>query len=332
MNDSLHMRALMVDSANAPLRLASIQRPVPGAGQVLVRVAASGVNPLDGKIRSGQATHARQSLPAVLGMDLAGTIEASGEDVSDWLPGDEVYAMATGIGGVQGSLAEYAVVDARLLARKPVNLSMREAAGLPLVLITAWEGLVDRARVRAGQKVLIHGGAGGVAHVAVQIAGAFGAKVFATGSTGQQEIIEGLGATFIDYRKTSVEAYVTEHTDGEGFDNVYDTVGGETLDASFKAARVYLGHVVSCLGWGQHSLAPLSFRGATYSGVFTLLPLLTGKGREHHGRILQEAARLIEAGSVVPILDPHRFNLESAEAAHELLLSGAAQGRLVIDI
>ena len=332
MNDSLHMRALMVDSANAPLRLASIQRPVPGAGQVLVRVAASGVNPLDGKIRSGQATHARQSLPAVLGMDLAGTIEASGEDVSDWLPGDEVYAMATGIGGVQGSLAEYAVVDARLLARKPVNLSMREAAGLPLVLITAWEGLVDRARVRAGQKVLIHGGAGGVGHVAVQIARAFGAKVFATGSMGQQEIIEGLGATFIDYRKTSVEAYVAEHTDGEGFDIVYDTVGGETLDASFKAARVYLGHVVSCLGWGQHSLAPLSFRGATYSGVFTLLPLLTGKGREHHGRILQEAARLIEAGSVVPILDPHRFNLESAEAAHELLLSGAAQGRLVIDI
>lgn len=332
MNDSMHMRALIVDSANAPLRLASIQRPVPGAGQVLVRIAASGVNPLDGKIRSGQAAHARQPLPAVLGMDLAGTIEASGGDVSDWLPGDEVYAMATGIGGAQGSLAEYAVVDARLLARKPANLSMREAAGLPLVLITAWEGLVDRARVRAGQKVLIHGGAGGVGHVAVQIARAFGAKVFATGSTGQQEIIEGLGATFIDYRKTSVEAYVAEHTDGEGFDIVYDTVGGETLDASFKAARVYLGHVVSCLGWGQHSLAPLSFRGATYSGVFTLLPLLTGKGREHHGRILQEAARLIEAGSVVPILDPHRFNLESAEAAHELLLSGAAQGRLVIDI
>lgn len=332
MNDSMQMRALIVDSANAPLRLASIQRPVPGAGQVLVRIAASGVNPLDGKIRSGQAAHARQPLPAVLGMDLAGTVEASGEGVSDWLPGDEVYAMATGIGGVQGSLAEYAVVDARLLARKPANLSMREAAGLPLVLITAWEGLVDRARVRAGQKVLIHGGAGGVGHVAVQIARVFGAEVFATGSAGQQEIIEGLGATFIDYRKTSVEAYVAEHTGGEGFDIVYDTVGGETLDASFTAARVYHGHVVSCLGWGQHSLAPLSFRGATYSGVFTLLPLLTGNGREHHGRILQEAARLIEAGSVVPILDPHRFNLESAEVAHELLLSGAAQGRLVIDI
>jgi NADPH:quinone reductase-like Zn-dependent oxidoreductase len=240
--------------------------------------------------------------------------------------------MATGIGGAQGSLAQFAVVDARLLAHKPGNLSMRETAGLPLVLITAWEGLVDRARVRAGQKVLIHGGAGGVGHVAVQIARAFGAEVFATGSAGQQAIIESFGATFIDYRKSSVEDYVAEHTGGEGFDIVYDTVGGETLDASFKAARVYEGHVVSCLGWGQHSLAPLSFRAATYSGVFTLLPLLTGKGGEHHGQILRDAAKLIEAGKLKPLLDPRQFTLQTAEAAHELLAGGAAQGRLVIEI
>ncbi|MGB6210810.1 MULTISPECIES: zinc-dependent alcohol dehydrogenase family protein [Pseudomonas] len=332
MTDSLQMRALIVDVANGPLRLVSIPRPVPGPGQVLVRIKASGVNPLDGKIRSGQAAHARQPLPAVLGMDLAGTIEALGEGVSGWLPGDEVYAMATGIGGAQGSLAQFAVVDARLLAHKPDNLSMRETAGLPLVLITAWEGLVDRARVRAGQKVLIHGGAGGVGHVAVQIARAFGAEVFATGSAGQQAIIESFGATFIDYRKSSVEDYVAEHTGGEGFDIVYDTVGGETLDASFKAARVYEGHVVSCLGWGQHSLAPLSFRAATYSGVFTLLPLLTGKGGEHHGQILRDAAKLIEAGKLKPLLDPRQFTLQTAEAAHELLAGGAAQGRLVIEI
>lgn len=332
MTDSMQMRALIVDSANAPLRLVSIPKPIPGAGQVLVRVAASGVNPLDGKIRSGQAAHARQPLPAVLGMDLAGTVEALGDGVNGWAPGDEVYAMATGIGGVQGSLAEHAVVDARLLARKPSNLNMREAAGLPLVLITAWEGLVDRARVHAGQKVLIHGGAGGVGHVAVQIARALGAEVFATGSARHRGIIEALGATFIDYRESSVEAYVAEHTAGKGFDIVYDTVGGETLDNSFKAARVYQGHVLSCLGWGQHSLAPLSFRGATYSGVFTLLPLLTGEGREHHGEILRQAADLIEAGKLKPILDPHRFNFQNAAAAHELLQSGAAQGRLVVEI
>ncbi|AWY40389.1 quinone oxidoreductase [Pseudomonas putida] len=332
MTDSLQMRALIVESANAPFHLAAIDRPAPGAGQVLVRIAASGVNPLDIKIRAGQASHARQPLPAVLGMDLAGIVEAVGEGVCDWKPGDEVYAMATGIGGAQGSLADYAVVDARLLARKPSNLSMREAAGLPLVLITAWEGLVDRARVRAGQKVLIHGGAGGVGHVAVQIARSFGAEVFATGSARSQGVIESLGATFIDYRKSSVEDYVGEHTGGVGFDIVYDTVGGETLDASFRAARVYHGHVVSCLGWGQHSLAPLSFRGASYSGVFTLLPLLTGQGRERHGEILREAARLIEAGELKPIVDPRRFTLSTVEAAHELLKSGAAQGRLVIEI
>lgn len=332
MTDSLHMRALMVDTADGPLRLVSLERPVAGAGQVLVRIKASGVNPLDLKIRAGQAAHARQPLPAVLGLDLAGVIDSLGEGVQGWAPGDEVYALATGIGGVQGSLAEFAVVDAQLLARKPGNLSMREAAALPLVLITAWEGLVDRARVSAGQKVLIQGGAGGVGHVAVQIARAYGAEVFATGSSGQRGIIEGYGATFIDYRETSVEDYVGQYTAGEGFDIVYDTVGGETLDASFKAVRIYHGHVLSCLGWGQHALAPLSFRGATYSGVFTLLPLLTGKGGEHHAEILRQAALLIEAGEVKPLLHARRFTLESAGEAHELLSSKAAQGRLVVEI
>ncbi|MVV47168.1 quinone oxidoreductase [Pseudomonas sp. PB120] len=331
MTDSLEMRALIVDSANGPLRLTSMQRPEPAAGQVLVRIKASGLNPLDGKIRAGQAAHAKQPLPAVLGIDLAGVVDALGEGVSGWVPGDEVYAMATGIGGAQGSLAEYAVVDARLLAPKPRNLSLREAAGLPLVLITAWEGLVDRARVRAGQKVLIHGGAGGVGHVAVQLARALGAEVFAIGSARHQALIEGFGATFID-RNALVEDYVAEHTGGEGFDIVYDTVGGATLDASFKAARVYHGHVVSCLGWGQHSLAPLSFRGASYSGVFTLLPLLTGKGGDHHGQILRKAGQLIEAGKLKPLLDPRQFTLHTAEAALELLESGAAQGRMVVEI
>ncbi len=326
------MNALMVDAAGAPLREVSIDRPKPGVGEVLVRIKASGINPLDAKIRAGQAGHARQPLPSVLGMDLAGVVETLGEGVSGWQVGDEVYGMATGIGGIQGSLAEFAVVDARLLALKPQNLSMREAAALPLVLITAWEGLVDRARVGAGQSVLIQGGAGGVGHVAVQIAKALGAKVFATGSARHQALIEGFGATFIDYRRHTVAEYVEQHTGGEGFDIVYDTVGGETLDQSFQAARTYHGHVLSCLGWGQHSLAPLSFRGATYSGVFTLLPLLTGRGREHHGQILAQAARLIEAGQLTPLLDPRRFTLQTAEEAYTLLASGATQGRLVIEI
>ena len=223
-------------------------------------------------------------------------------------------------------------VDADLLARKPVNATLREAAALPLVFITAWEGLVDRAQVRPGQKVLVHGGAGGVGHVAVQLARALGAEVYATGSASQRAAIEGDGATFIDYRTESVADYVQQYTGGEGYDVVYDTVGGATLDASFAAARLYGGHVVSCLGWGTHALAPLSFRAATYSGVFTLLPLLSGKGRAQHGAILREAARLVDAGKVRVQLDAARYALADANAAHAALSGGAARGKLVIDV
>ena len=125
-------------------------------------------------------------------------------------------------------------------------------------------------------------------HLAVQIAQARGADVYATGSKDGLAIIEGYGATAIDYTSTTPAEYVEKFTAGEGFDVIFDTIGGATLDAAFASVRVYTGHVVSILGWGTHALAPLSFRGATYSGVFTLLPLITGRGREHHGEILQQ--------------------------------------------
>lgn len=326
------MQALIVDAVDAPFRSAEIERPVPAAGQVLVRIHASGINPLDTKIRAGRAEHARQPLPAVLGIDLAGVVEAVGAGVTRFAVGDAVYGMATGIGGAQGSLAQYAAVDARLLAPKPANLTMREAAALPLVTITAWEGLVDRAQLRAGQSVLVHGGAGGIGHVAVQLALARGARVFATGTAEQAGVIEAYGATPIDYQRESVADYVATHTGGAGFDVVFDTVGGATLDASFQAARVYGGHVLSALGWGTHALAPLSFRAASYSGVFTLLPLLTGQGRERHGEILAEAAALAEAGRLQPRLDERRFGLADIEAAHALVAQGHARGKVVVEI
>ncbi|HEX4246442.1 MAG TPA: zinc-binding dehydrogenase, partial [Pseudonocardia sp.] len=211
-------------------------------------------------------------------------------------------------------------------------LTAREAAALPLVAITAWEGLVDRAGVHAGQRVLIHGGAGGIGQVAVQIAVARGAEVFATGSARSLGAIRELGATPIDYTTTTVDEYVAEHTGGEGFDVIYDTVGGTTLDDSFSAARRYTGHVVSALGWGSHSLAPLSFRGATYSGVFTLLPMLTGLGREHHGEILREVTALADAGALRPRLDPRHFILETVDDAHATVAAGAASGKVVVDL
>ncbi|HDS0937293.1 TPA: zinc-dependent alcohol dehydrogenase family protein [Pseudomonas putida] len=326
------MLAAIAESAQTPLVVRHIARPVPGKGQILVRIHAAGVNPLDTKIAIGAGAHARQELPAVLGLDLAGTVVELGEAVDGFTPGQEVFGMAGGIGGAQGTLAEYIAVDARLIASKPHALGMREAAALPLVFITAWEGLVDYANVRSGQRVLIHGGAGGVGQVAVQLAKARGAEVYATGSAGNLDFIRALGATAIDYQTQRVEAYVEQFTAGEGFDIVYDTVGGSTLDASFKAVKPYTGHVLSCLGWGQHSLAPLSFKSATYSGVFTLAPLLTGKGREHHGSILREAAVLANAGQLAIRVDPQQFALDEVNDAFRQVAEGRGRGKTVIQL
>jgi NADPH:quinone reductase-like Zn-dependent oxidoreductase len=321
------MKALVVETASGPFRLVEIPVPVPGPGEVLVKIHASGVNPLDTKIWAGAAAHARHPLPAILGLDLAGTVEAVGEGVA-FRAGDEVYGMTGGVGGVQGSLAEYAAVDARLIAKKPANLSMREAAALPLVTITAWEGMVDRVRVMAGETALVIGGAGGVGHIALQLARARGAVTFATASSENADYLRSLNATPVD-RSVPVERYVRDLTNGIGFDVVYDCVGA--LDDAFQAVRRF-GRVTSSLGWGTHSLAPLSFRSASYAGVFTLLPLLTGDGREAHGRILAEAAKLVEAGQLTPRLNERRFSFEQAADAHALVRSGSAHGKVVIEV
>lgn len=326
-----HMQALVLDHAGADFRLAEMERPVAAEGEVLVRIVASGVNPLDTKIRAGTAAHARHPLPNILGIDLAGVVESVGPGVTGLRRGDEVYGMTGGVGGHQGSLAQFAAVDASLLAPKPVNLSMREAAALPLVFITAWEGLVDRAKVQRGQKVLVQGGSGGVGHVAIQIARSFGAEVYATSSKARMDIVERFGAKGIDYAAVSVDSYVETFTGGDGFDLVYDSVGGPVLDDSFKAVRRF-GHVVSALGWGSHSLAPLSFKSATYSGIFTLLPLLTGLGREHYGAILREATRLAERGQLVPALDPRTFSFDNVAEAYAAIESNEVQGKLVVDV
>jgi NADPH:quinone reductase len=324
------MKAAILETYGAPFRIADIPLPVPGPGEVLVRIHASGVNPLDTKIHAGAAEHARHPLPAILGIDLAGRVEAVGSAVTDFRPGDDVYSTAGGVGGLQGTLADYAAVDADLLALKPADLSMRQAAALPSVVVTAWEGLVDRMNVGAGETVLVQGGAGGVGHVAVQLARAFGADVFATGSAHSRAVIERLGATFID-RTEPASDYVPRLTGGRGFDRVYDTVGGAALDASFLAVRRF-GHVVSCLGWGTHALAPLSFKEATYSGVFILSPLLSGEGRRHHREILEQATRLIRSGQLAPVLDERRFTLDSLCEAYRTIRAGAARGKLVVDV
>jgi NADPH:quinone reductase len=325
------MEAYVVEEPGGNFRKTDLPRPALRPNHVLVRIKASGVNPLDTKIRDGKAAHAKQPLPAVLGLDMAGIIEEVSPDVTAFKRGDEVFGMVGGVGGLQGTLAEFIAADVDLLAPKPSKLSMRQAAALPLAVITAWESLVDRAKVCAGQTVLVHAGAGGVGHIAIQLARAYGARVFATVSAEKKQIVESIGATPIDYRSRSVDEYVAEMTGGKGFDIVFDTVGGATLDASFVAVKRYTGHVVSCLGWGNHSLAPLSFRGATYSGVFTLFPLIMGEGRAHHGKILAQAAALVEAGKLTPFLNEKRFSTADINAAYTIVEAGSL-GKVVVDI
>ncbi len=324
------MKAYVVESPGGPFDEKELAQPSPDANQVVVKIVASGVNPLDIKIRAGQAEHAKQPLPAILGLDMAGVVQSVGSDVTAFSPGDEVFGMVGGVGGLQGTLAEFAAVDVALLAKKPTHLSMREAAVMPLVTITAWEGLVDKAKVQPGQTVLIHAGAGGVGFAAVQIALAYGARVYATVSEDKRSLIEALGATAID-RYTPPEDYLKNCTGGEGFDVVYDTLGGAVLDASFAAVKRYNGHVVSCLGWGTHSLAPLSFRSASYSGVFTLFPLLSGTHRSHHGSILAAAGRLVEERRLRPLLADAHFSGSEIAAAHELVARGSS-GKVCVEL
>lgn len=332
MSTQYSMQALQISEANGSFKLIQQSIPQPGPGQVLVKVAASGINPLDLKIRAGLAAHAKQPFPAVLGIDMAGEVVATGSDIHHFVKGDKVYGMTGGVAGQQGSLAQYQLVDADLLAKAPSNISLRQAAAMPLVVITAWEGLIDRAKVAAGHKVLVQGGAGGVGHVAVQLAKAFGAEVYATASAKDADYIRSLGAVFIDYRHTTVAQYLAEHTNNTGFDIVYNTMGGTSLDLAFQSVKTYTGHVVSSLGWGTHSIAPLSLKAASYSGVFTLLPLLTGQHRAQHGAILRRASQLTEQGLLAVRLDPEEFDFGHIEQAYEKVATASNNGKVVVTV
>jgi NADPH2:quinone reductase len=312
-------------------RLADIDVPAIKPGHVLVRVAATSVNPIDIKIRKMKPAFA-PALPAILGMDVAGTALAVGEGVSGLKPGDEVFGCAGGLADMPGALAEYMLADARLLALKPANLTMAQAAALPLVTITAWDALFDRARIKAGQFVLVHAGTGGVGHVAVQLAKSCGARVATTVSSADKaNLARSLGADeIINYREEKPEEYVARLTGGRGFDVVFDTVGGANLDASFLAAGQG-GTVVSTNTRSTHDLSSLHAKALTLSVVFMLLPLITGQGRERHGEIMAQAAALAQGGELGPHLD-RIFPLEDIAKAHDFLDSGRAVGKVVIQV
>ncbi|MFK7906501.1 MAG: zinc-dependent alcohol dehydrogenase family protein [Chitinophagales bacterium] len=327
------MKAMLIKEygENAVFEAAEVEKPALKAGHVLVKIAASSVNTVDTMIRKmGKNLPLSPDAPAILGMDFAGRVEAVGDGVEGYSVGDEVYGCAGGLADLSGTLAEYILADSDLMAHKPQNLSMREAAALPLVAITAYEGLV-RAGIKRGQKVLVHGGAGGVGHVALQLAVHFGAEVYATCSGGKQlELIEQMGATAINYKTETVEQYVEKYTNGAGFDLVYDSVGAANLIKSFEAAALNA-HVATTVSLCELDLTLAHFKGLSLHVVFMLIPMLHNHKRAEHAKILHSLAQIIEAGELKPLLDEQQFSLEEVGKAHAHLESGKAIGKVVVE-
>jgi NADPH2:quinone reductase len=331
------MKAVLMRAPGGPevLALGEVPVPAPGPGELRVRLHAAGVNPLDAKVRRLHMFHP-DNLPAVLGCDGAGTVDAVGDGVRRFRPGDEVYFFDNGIGGAPGSYAEYTLVREDYAAYKPARLSMIEAAAAPLVLITAWEALVDRIGLKAGETILIHGGAGGVGHVAVQLARHLGARVATTVSGADKAaFVRQLGAELaIDYRGEDFVQGTLDWTGGRGADVVLDTVGGATFRRSFDAVRLY-GRVATLLSTPCEpaDVDKARLRNLVIGYVQMTAPLFLGlhERRCEQARILEEGARLFDEGSL-KVAVGEVLPLDAAAAAHRLIEQGRMTGKLVLRV
>lgn len=318
------MKAMMLESFGGAesFKLRDVPAPVPNAGEVLVRVYATSINPLDYQVRRGDYADL-VPLPAITGHDVSGVVEAVGPGVTAFAPGDEVWYTPQIFDG-PGSYAEYHVAAQTIVGKKPRALSHLEAASLSLVGGTAWEALVVRAALRVGESVLIHGGAGGVGHVAIQLAKAMGAKVFTTVREDNFEFARRMGAdVLIDYEKEDYVAAILRETDGHGVDVVFDTIGGDTLSRS-PDALAQLGRVVSIVDIAQpQNVIQAWGKNASFHFVFT---------RQNRGK-LDELSALVERGQLRPHVGAV-YALADLGLAHARLESrnNGLQGKVAIAV
>ena len=331
------MKAVLMTAAGEPevLQLQEVPEPqIQNDTEILVRLQAAGVNPLDTKLRR-RGTFYSDQMPAILGCDGAGVVEAVGSGVQRFRVGDEVYFCAGGLGeSGTGNYAQLTVVDERLVAHKPASLSFAEAAAAPLVLITAWEALYDRGRLEAGQRVLIHAGSGGVGHVAIQLAKLRGAEVCTTvGSQDKARLVRQLGADHpILYKQTDFVQAALDWTEGKGVDLAFDTVGGKTFYDSFPAVRVY-GDVVTILepDPAHFNWKTARSRNLRISLELMLTPMLQGlvEAQQHQAEILKQCASWIDEGKLKIHLS-QTFPLQDAAAAHKALETGSTTGKIAL--
>jgi NADPH2:quinone reductase len=330
------MKAILATAAGGVevLQLRNIPKPeLPSPHHLRVKLAAAGVNPVDTKLRAKPAYHP-DKLPAILGCDGAGVVEEIGSEVTRFKVGDEVYFCNGGIGDEPGNYAEYTTLHEDYCAAKPANLSLQDSAALPLVLLTAWEALVERANLQAGQTVLIHAAAGGVGHVALQLAHHLDARVAVTVSDDKKAgLVHGLGAEkIINYREQDFVQETLDWTNGKGPDVVFDTVGGETYIRSLNAARIG-GKVVSVLATplaaADVQLARLRNLTLGFELMLTPQALNLHDERVRQREILEEGAKLVEQGKL-GVLVTHRLPLEQAAEAHKLIEAGGMIGKIIL--
>ncbi len=323
MTESMKAVVLTRFGGTDALELREVPVPHVGPRQVRVRVHATAVNPLDYQIRRGDYPD-EVPLPAIIGHDVSGVIEQVGTHVTEFRPGDAVYYTPQIFGG-PGSYAEQHVADVDLVGRKPENLSHLEAASLTLVGGTVWESLVTRAGLTVGETILIHGGAGGVGTIAIQIARAIGARVLTTARADDEDFVRSLGAdAVIDYASADYVDTVAELTRGAGVDVVFDTIGGDTLTRS-PLVLADLGRVVSIVDIAQpQNLIQAWGRNAAYHFVFT---------RQNRGK-LDALTTLVERGLVTPVIGA-TLPLARTGEAHDLLenrRSYVLRGKVAIDV
>ncbi|GBG57684.1 quinone oxidoreductase [Sporomusaceae bacterium FL31] len=325
------MKAMVIRNYGGPevFELAEIQQPIVTPGHVLVKVAASSINPIETKIRSGLVPAITPPLPAVLNADFSGEIVSIGDNTAPWKIGDQVFGCAGGVGNLQGALAEYMLVDIRLIAKKPATIDHATAALYPLVSITAWEALRDKIKVNPGDKILIHGIAGGVGHMALQLAKQSGAAVYGTVLNQEQaNMATELGADGIIFADgESVEDYVARYTAGQGFDAVLDPIGGNNLNNSFKAVK-YNGSVCTTNARVTLDLGLMHAKAISLHAVFMLIPMVHDLQRERHTSILSNISRMIEQGELHIKRDEKQFTFQEIAQAHRYIESGKSIGKL----
>lgn len=318
------------------LQLRDIPKPdLPSPHHLRVKLAAAGVNPVDTKLRAKPAYHP-DKLPAILGCDGAGVVESIGSAVTRFKVGDAVFFCNGGLGDEPGCYAEFTTLHEDHCAAKPKKLSMQQAAALPLVFITAWESLVERANLEAGQTILIHAAAGGVGQVAVQLARHLGARIAVTVSDdGKADIAHQLGAErIINYRSQDFVQEVLAWTDGRGADVVFDTVGGDTFLKSLDATRVG-GKLVSILATAmtQADVQKARLRNLSLCYDLMLTPQVMNlhDERTRQRRILEQAATMVDAGKL-KVHVSHNLPLEQVAEAHRLIEAGGMIGKVVLVI